>query len=224
MTWLLSGAAREAARDQYRRAIVRAALTYDLRERAVLQASARRLFDALHGSAFDGAAIVLLCEGDDTYTYEGDETAPLHCTVCFLGSAGDMPLAQRHQVVDATGQIAGLLDPFDAQVTSPATFGTTPVRLVEHEDINLARQMALSDPTVDAYAATYEDHPHYIPHVSGLDDREKVRFDRIAALLGGEDHVFPLGEPYRPPQPGFTPPQTPDLDRDLETQPQGVLT
>lgn len=211
---MLSGTTRDAVRDQYRRAMVRSRLTADHTERAALQASARHLYAALHGSAFEGAAILLLVEGDDTYSYgEGDE-APLHCTVCFLGNAADLTPQARTEIVDTTARIGATLDPFDAPVQAESRFGDTPVRLVEHDDIELARQMALSDPAVDALACAYEDHPHFVPHVSGLDDRDKVRFDRISAAFGGDDFVFPLGQPYEPTEPGY---QTPDIDLDKQT-------
>lgn len=216
---MLSGTTRDAVRERYRRVVVRSCLTHNLIERAGLQAAARRFYAAMHASGFEGAAIVLLCEGDDTYSYDDGDTAPLHCTICFLGNAADMAPDQRSHIVDVTGQISDYLTPFDAPVVSAAKFGGTPVRLVEHGDIDYARTLALADPTVDALASTYEDHPHYLPHVSGLDDRETVRFDRIAALLGGDDHVFPLGTPYQPPQTS-----TLTLTPTLDMQTQGVMT
>ena len=200
---------------------MRSCLTHDHTERAALQASAHHLYAALHASAFEGAAILLLCEGDDTYEYGDGDEAPLHCTVCFLGNAADLTPDARSRVIDVTGQIGAALDPFEAPVASPAQFGDTPVRLIEHEDLGLARQIALADPYVDALALTYEDHPHFLPHVSGLGDRDTVRFDRIAASLGGDDYVFPLGEAYTPAQPGY---QTPDIDLDQDKLTQGVMT
>ena len=219
MTWLLSGTTRDAVRERYRRAVVRSCLTNDHTQRAALQASAHRLYAALHGSAFDGAAILLLCEGDDTYKYDDGDEAPLHCTVCFLGNNAELTDEARQRIVETTHLIGASLDPFTANVQAESEFGGTPVRLIEHEELGLARQIALADPTVDALASTYEDHPHYLPHVSGLDDRESVRFDRIAASFGGDDHVFALGEPYTPAPAGF---QTPDLDLDENTMRQGV--
>jgi len=221
MTWLLSGSTRDAVRERYRRAVVRSCLTHDVTERAGLQASAHHLYAALHASAFEGAAILLLCEGDETIDYGDGDVAPMHCTVCFLGNAADMTPECRRHIVDAAAEIAGELDPFDAPVTSPAQFGDTKVRLIEHEDIGLARQIALADPIIDAFASTYEDHPHFIPHVSGLGETDTVRFDRLAASLGGDMHVFRLGEPYQPPEPGY---QTPDLDLDEDPLRQGVMT
>jgi len=215
VTWLLSGSTREAVRDAHRRAVVRSCLTNDRYERVVLQASAHRLFAALHASAFEGAAILLLVEGDDTVEYGDGDEAPLHCTVCFLGNAADMSDQARAGVIDTVGKIAGSLTPFTAPVQAESRFGETPVRLIEHSDLELARQIALSDPYVDALASSYEDHPHYLPHVSGLDDRDDVRFDRISASLGGEDHVFALGEPYTPAESGY---QTPDDDLDLDDE------
>jgi hypothetical protein len=221
MTWLLSGTTREAVRDAYRRAVVRSCLTRDRDERAALQASAQRFYRALHASAFDGAAILLLIEGDDTFRYGDGDEAPLHCTVCFLGNNADLDDECRNQIIDTTGRIAETLDPFTAPVQAESRFGDVPVRLIEHEDLGLARQIALANPVVDAFASSYEEHPHYLPHVSGLDDREAVRFDRISASLGGDDHVFALGEPYTPAQPGF---QTPDMDMDQDKLRQGVMT
>jgi hypothetical protein len=221
MTWLLSGTTRDAVRERYRRAVVRSCLTHDHTERAALQASAHHLYAALHASAFEGAAILLLCEGDDTFKYSDGDEAPLHCTVCFLGNNAELTDEARGQIVDVTGRIAESLDPFTANVQAESKFGDVPVRLVEHDGFGLARQIALADPVVDALAASYEEHPHYLPHVSGLDDRDAVRFDRIAASLGGEDYTFPLGEPYTPAEPGY---QTPDLDLDENTLRQGVMT
>jgi hypothetical protein len=217
VTWLLSGSTRQSVRAAYRQAVVRSCLTNDQTERAVLQASARRYYSALHASAFEGGAILLLVEGDDTYRYGDGDEAPLHCTVCFLGNAADMTDEARSEIVDTTGRIAASLSPFDASVQAESEFGDTPVRLIEAEDIGLARQIALASPAIDALASTYEDHPHFLPHVSGLDDRDAVRFDRISASLGGDDYVFPLGEPYTPAQTGF---QT----RDQDQLRQGVMT
>jgi hypothetical protein len=192
--------AREQMQADYRRFVMRACLTHDLAERATLQASARRLYATLHGSGFDGAVLSLLAEGDQTYTYSGEsDAAPLHCTLVFLGPAAGMTNIQQDRVVGMARRIGQTFDPFDADVVSPAEFDRTPVRLVEHQTIQDAHDMALADRTISWLNNEHDDHPHYLPHVSGLGDRDTVRFDRVAAMIGGRNHVFPLGA-----EPGMT--------------------
>ena len=202
---------RAALRAAYRDLSVRSRQTRDLTERATLQASAGVLRQALRASGnFDGGVIVLLVEGDDEVDYGDGDTSPLHCTLCFLGDCTDLDDDERSTVLEHTERVSHLIDPFEADVVSPAEFGETPVTLVEHENINGARDYVLEDPTVGALAGFGEEHPGFLPHVSGLDDRETVRFDRIAAMIGGDITEFPLSQT-----------QTPDLDADLDTQMQG---
>src|SRR5262245_5126280 len=112
---------------------VRAALTTDLEERAVLQASANRLDrDIRHARAgirpviatagFDGAAIVLASD-DGTVTYHDGETAPLHCTLAYLGDAANLSSIQRRAAGNAATRVAANLDSFTPTVLSPARFG-----------------------------------------------------------------------------------------------------
>jgi hypothetical protein len=185
---------RVAIRAAYRQLSVRSRRTHDMTERASLQAAAGHLRRTLTASAgqFNGAVIVLLVEGDEEVDYGDGDTAPLHCTLCFLGDAEDLGDDDLSTILTHTERCASQIDPFDAEVVSPAEFGETPVCLVEHENINGARDYVLEDPTVATLAGFGEDHPGYLPHVSGLDDRETVRFDRIAVMTGGDIHEFPL--------------------------------
>lgn len=186
---------RTALRAEYRRISVRSRRTRDMNERAALQAAAGALHRALYASAgFNGAVIALLVEGDDEVDYEDGDSAPLHCTVCFLGDAADIDDDDLTAILTTTEHVASRIVPFDADVVSPAEFGETPVTLVEHENINGARDYVLADPTIATLAGFGEEHPGYLPHVSGLDDRETVRFDRLAAMIGGDIHEFPLGQ------------------------------
>jgi hypothetical protein len=206
---------RDRLRADYRRAVVRSHLTVDLHERAELQAIAASAWRALTGAAgFDGCVIALLVEGNEQVEYPDGTTGPKHCTICFCGDAAALDDTQI-QALDLTAERIGqFLGPVEADVASPAKFGDTDVWLVESDDIAAARDIAFDDADVAELAIANEDHPHYIPHVSGLGDRDNVRFDRVAVLVGGEKHVFPLAGPAEPP----------DVDADMEVEEQGVLT
>jgi hypothetical protein len=224
VTWHLSGSHltaafyappdpvdRDALRAEYRRLRLRSHLTVDLHERAALQASATTIARALHGAAvgdFDGTVIALLVEGDETHEYGDGDEAALHCTICFLGPASNLTAFEKNRITIIAKRIGEDFGPFTARSQSPAEFGDTPVRLVEHPEIAEIHDTALADRTVGFLADTNETHPHFLPHVSGLDDREDVRFDRVAAMIGGDNRVFPLT--------GGTQTETPDADKDEE--------
>ena len=210
----MNGTERDLLRADYRRAVVRSHLTTNLHERGAQQAIAAAALSALRGSAeFDGSAIVLLAEGDETVTYPDGTNGPLHCTICYCGPAGELDDNQVAALDHTAERIGQFLPPVEAHVQSPAQFGDTPVWLVESDDIATARDLAFDDGDVAELAIGHEDHPHYIPHVSGLGDRDNVRFDRVAVMVGGEQHVFPLQGPA-----------TPDEDVDVEVEAEGVLT
>ena len=143
-------------------------------------------------SGFDGAVLALLVAGNDTYAYDDGDEAPLHCTICFLGPASELTPVQKQRCVDMAKRIGEDFAPFDANVVSPAQFGDTPVGLLEAPALNDIRDAALADGTIGALRAANDEHPGYLPHVSGLDDRDSVRFDRVAAMLGGDTTEFPL--------------------------------
>lgn len=201
-------AQRTLLRAEYRALSLRAHQTADLAERAVLQASAAAVRQALYasGGAFDGAVLAALVEGDEQHTYDDGDSAPLHCTICFLGSAADLSAVQRQNIISTAARISEDYGPFEAAVTSDAQFGDTPVRLVESSALADIHDDVLANRTIADLSDRYNDHPHFVPHVSGLDDRDTVRFDRIAAMLGGDIHTFDLNG------------QTTDADADLLKQ------
>jgi hypothetical protein len=217
----MDDADRQELRREFRRLSLRGQLSGD---RAML-AAANRIFETLYGSAeqddddddngFDGAVIALLVEGDETVEYDDGDSAPLHCTIAFLGGAADLDDAQRVSIDTVCRTIAEFIDPFEAHVVSAAEFGETPVWIIEHEDVQAARMIADEDPDVGGLRDAHDEHPTFLPHVSGLGDRDTVRFDRVAAMLGGEITEYPLGVP------STLQTQTPDLDAN---QSQGVLT
>jgi hypothetical protein len=196
---------REELCADYRRFLVRSHLTADLHERASLQAAAAHIRQVLRAAAgFGGTAIVLLAEGDDQVTYNDGNSAPLHCTVCFLGPAADLTPIERERVIVVTKRLGEDFAPFEARVVSPAEFGDETVSLVEHPALNDIRDAALADHTVNWLREQNDEHPNYLPHVSGLDGQESVRFDRIAAMIGGDtSNTYPLAGT-----------QTPDADED----------
>jgi hypothetical protein len=198
-------------REQYRRAVVRAQLTEDLTERAALQASAALLHSELYGSAdiglpvledagqappaaagqFSGGVIALLVEGDESVEYGDGDTAPLHATIAFVGDATEMDDTERAEMIEAARHIGQTIGPFAATPVSAATFGNDEVQIIEHPRLVEVRNLALAPPRIAARAAAAE-HPLWLPHVSGLDDREEVRFDRVGAWLGKERVNFDL--------------------------------
>lgn len=186
-----------------RRMLVRAGLTADLSERAILQASAaavRFQMDAVatgvvgslvaSSGGFDGAAIVLLAD-DGTVTYPDGETAPLHVTLAYLGPAGEMTPSDVDAATGVTKRVAGSLDPFTPAVLSPARFGDTDVLLLEHPDIQRAHDVALTNRNVAGLVDRHDEHPHFVPHCAGATTAPHL--GRAALLMGGEDPVeFPL--------------------------------
>ncbi|HEY9376787.1 MAG TPA: 2'-5' RNA ligase family protein, partial [Jiangellaceae bacterium] len=203
----------EELRDQRRRMLVRAALTTDLHERAVLQASAAALTvdiatlragDSLRpllaSAGFDGAAIVLLAD-EGTVDYPDGTSSPLHVTLAYLGPADQMSWIERDAAVQATKRVANQFDPFTPTALSPARFGDTDVLLVEHPNIQRGHDVAMADRTVARLNAQHDEHPHFVPHCSGAD--EPPRLDRAALMFGGEQDEFPLGRSEReePPYP-----------------------
>ena len=217
---------RQAQRREFRRLSMRAGLCADPVERQTLRASAAALFEALHGSAnggFDGAIIGLLVEGDDVVEYDDGDTSPLHCTIAFLGPHRDLDADARAAITSVVRQIASEIDPFEAHIVSPAKFGDTPVKIIEHEDVILARMLCDQDQIVGKLRADNDEHPGFLPHVSGLNGRDTVRFDRVAAMLGGENTIIALGaDGFDEAMDTETTTQTPDLDDDHQSQ--GVLT
>lgn len=226
MIWRLSGSHLSAAflaspdpvdrdglRAEYRRLRLRSHLTSDLHERASLQASAATVARALHGAAtgdFDGTVIALLVEGDEQHEYADGDSASLHCTLCFLGPASELTDFEKNRITIVAKRIGEDFAPFTAKNHSHAEFGDTPVQLVEHPSIAEIHDTVLADRTVGFLSDTKDEHPHYLPHVSGLDDREDVRFDRVAAMIGGDTRVFPLTGGTQ------TETETPDADKDEE--------
>jgi hypothetical protein len=200
---------RAALRAEYRQTLLASHRATSLHQRAALQASAARLRRSLTAAGdFDGAVIALLVEGDQEHEYGDGDSAPLHCTICYLGDAAQLTPQQSDAVVVAAKHIGERFAPFDADVQADSEFGDTPVRLVEHPDIESIHTQVLANPEVGTLAADNGTHPHFIPHVSGLDDRDSVRFDRIAAMLGGTTIIIPLT--------GGT--QTPDTDVDADAE------
>lgn len=208
-------------RRQHRVAIVRSYLTDDLVERAALQASAHRLYDQIYGSmqvgpddvledlddvagdglediddepedTFSGAAIVLIVQGDEQHTYDDGDSAPLHCTIVFLGDLDRMSDEERAEVIETARHIGQTTAPFTAQPVSAAQFGDEEVKIIESPDLVDVRNLATAPAGIGARAASVE-HPLWLPHVSGLDDRPEVRFDRVGAWLGDSKYNFELG-------------------------------
>ena len=203
-TALVAAATRERMRADYRDVLLRSHRTSDLRERAALQASAAQLREALVASGFDGAVIALLVEGDEQVTYDDGDAAPLHCTICFLGPADALTPVAKRRVETVARRIGEDFAPFEAKVVSPAEFGETPVGILEHPALTDVHAQALADRTISTLVDDNDEHPQWLPHVSGLDDRPTVRFDRVAAMIGGSNTVFPLS-------------QTPDSDADADS-------
>lgn len=187
---------REHMRVMYRALMVGSRRTTDLGERAALQASAAVLRRALLASGgFDGAALVLIVEGDETHTYDDGESAPLHCTIKYLGPAADLSTIDKHRVISTAQRIGNAVGPFTAGINAEAGFGpdgNTPVKIIEADELNTVRDLALDDATVRHYGELNDEHPQWIPHIAGLDDRDDVRFDRVGAFLGGTNHIYDL--------------------------------
>lgn len=190
-------------REQRLRIRVRSALTTDLQERAMLQASAASIAAdielardgirrAMRASAdgFNGCCIVLLAD-EGEMEYATGERAPLHCTIAYLGDTDYVPYRRQEAAKDVAEKIAAALNPFTPTPLSPARFGDEDVLLVEHPDIQYARDIAMSDPEVGEMVDSYPDrHPHFIPHVSGAE--EAPRFDRVGLWWGDERFEYPM--------------------------------
>jgi hypothetical protein len=144
---------------------------------------------------FSGAVLVLLVEGEELVEYTDGDYAPLHCTVVFLGDMDDLGPGCTDHLVEAARHIGASVPPFSASPVSAATFGDEDVHIIEAPELASVRSMALAQPDL-ADAAGQAEHPLWLPHVSGLDDREDVRFDRVGAWLGDDRTAeFPLVGP-----------------------------
>lgn len=193
-----------ALRKKRRRMRVRAGLTNNVYERAVLQASAVQIDNEIEearvgirpvrasSGGFEGAVIVLLCDHGEV-EYADGEHCPMHCTICYLGKSKDLDGYQRNAARNVMEQIASNLKPFEATALSPARFGDEDVMLVEAPEIQQARDIAMADNLVGRTVDDYPDkHPHFIPHVAGTDDAPY--FDRVGLWLGDEGREeLPLG-------------------------------
>ena len=183
---------------------VRAALTNNLNERALLQSSVESVTADIEeyragrlplngftaaGPAFDGAVIALVAdEGEVTYADGG--TGPLHTTICYLGDAADIGHLDR-KAARATGEtLAATLSPFTPTALSPARFGQDDVLLVEHPAIQRARDIALTDTRVNVLTQRAATHPHFIPHVTGA--TTPPTFDKVGVWLGADRDEFPF--------------------------------
>lgn len=181
---------------------VRAGLTADLAERAILQASvqaitleiqearAGRPILAAGPPAFDGAVIVLIAD-EGTVDYADGDSAPQHCTIAYLGNQADLTDDDRRHVHAAAQRLAANLGSFTPNVLSPARFGDDDVLLVEHPDIQRARDIAMTDRNVARLVLGSDAHPHYIPHVTGA--THAPTFGHVGAWMGDDRTEYPLG-------------------------------
>jgi hypothetical protein len=203
-------------RQQHRRAVVRSHLTTDLVERAALQAAANELYDQIYDSGqgavddngleygleedlddddddeFSGGVIVLMVEGDQEAQYADGDSVPLHCTILFAGDTAEFADGEGSDLFQTAEHIGQTIPPFSADPVSAAQFGDEDVCLIESPILVQVRTIALATPRLAAKAEANE-HPLWLPHVTGLDpDAGPVRFDRVAAMVGDERHEFPL--------------------------------
>ncbi len=207
---------------------MRSHLTTDLVERAALQASANLLYDQIYGDepgavddmgleygleedlddavevdddeGFSGAVIVLVVEGDEEVDYADGDSAPMHCTVLFAGDIDEMDDSERAELVETARHIGATTPPFDAEPVSRAQFGDEDVCLIESPHLVHVRSIAVAPPRLAARAEANE-HPLWLPHVTGLNpERGPVRFDRVATMIGDDRYEFPLeGSPITAP-------------------------
>ena len=203
-------------RDQRHRMLVRAGLTADLHERAVLQASAAAVtrdlevlragefpMAALVASAgFDGCAIVLLADEGEV-TYPDGDSAPQHVTLAYLGPADRMTWLDYDAANQACQRLAGQFDPFTPKPLSPARFGDTDVLLVEHPNLQRGRDILMADRSIARLCQQHDEHPHFVPHCSGAD--EPPLLDRVGLMDAGDIKEYPLARSPQALVAAFTP-------------------
>lgn len=156
--------------------------------------------DAPEGEApagFRGVVIVALPEGDNTVTYNDGDTTEVHQTIVYLGTLDDLQEGEGDAILAVTEYIAAQVAPFTAMVIGAGTLGpdADAIVLTEADELQRLHDLATGDELIWDIYEERNNHPTWISHISGdsYAPGDEVRFDRVAAWFGGDNHVeFPL--------------------------------
>lgn len=148
---------------------------------------------AASGGGFSGVVLVALPEGDNTVTYEDGDTTELHQTIAYLGKTDQLLDGEREAVLDLAAAMAESMTPFTARVAGMGTLGADQdsVAITEAVELQALHDMARAHEVVGGMYAERNGHPTWISHITGegMSAGDEVRFDRIGAWFGGDEHV-----------------------------------
>lgn len=151
-------------------------------------------------SGFSGVVLVALPEGDETITYNDGDTTELHQTLAYLGTIDQLQDGERDEVLRVAENLASQFQPFTARIAGLGTLGKDQdgIAITESRELQDLHEMARDSAIIDRMYSERNEHPTWISHITAgtLQPGDEVRFDRIGAWFGGDDHVtFAMGEP-----------------------------
>jgi len=167
--------------------------------RCVLSIGVEALTAAGGTSGFSGVVIVALPEGDEMITYEDGDTTEMHQTLAYLGTTDQLLEGEREEVIRTVENLASKFQPFTANVAGLGTLGKDQdgIAITESRELQDLHDMALDSPIVDRMYQERNGHPTWISHITAgtLQPGDEVRFDRLGAWFGGDEHItFNMGE------------------------------
>lgn len=192
---------QRTSREDFDAAIRLQQAEQDRRERErerTMRERQRQEREALRGAGSPSSALIaLLPVGDREITYADGDRAPMHLTLAYMGDADNYDKDDIDRFDKVVTDLADEIPPFTAKVAGHATLGEDgdTVCLVESDDLADCRDWVMSDAGLRKAVEGASTHPHWIPHVTGLDDanyEDEVEFDRVALWAGDQRREYPL--------------------------------
>ena len=142
---------------------------------------------------FDSGIIALLPEGDTEITYPDGTSCPMHMTLAYVGDIEKIGLGDRDALRATCKYLASLLEPFELEKLSDATFGDVPVALYQSIELAMLRDTVMNHANAGHIVRGGETFPNWLPHIT--DGPDRVKIDRVALWLGDHRQEFPFKTP-----------------------------
>jgi len=152
---------------------------------------------------FTSALIVALpSEADPISTLSPGQDPDPHITLCWFGPAEDVDPGRMEDIRSFTQDIAGIVEPFDVEVSGTDTLGDdeAKVLMLNSEELIALRDFLVSAVPIQSAMNQVEQYPQFTPHLTWSYDKlpksppKSVAIDRLGLWVGEDRETFPLGD------------------------------
>lgn len=145
----------------------------------------------------DGVLMVALPATRGTVTYEDGDVAPLHQTMVWIGTTESIPQRAVYQLIQLTNDIAKKYFSVVSTVIGSGVLGIDSEKIVitQSRELTNIRDEFIENPYVIELMQHTEQHPTWIPHVSGWGEAkfgDVILFDRLGLWYGDVKYEVPF--------------------------------